>query len=159
MYDDLKMTDYGETYTGMRIGGKHEWQYRDGKWVETKESPERWNFTFDCVKTRARAAPADTGAQVQTKYHWYILADQIATKINNNSYMTSMTGVKFKVGHQRPYWRAFSYEYPGQAGYRAQVIAILERALRQLKDEPSEQPNYPAKAKNDHGSVIKSNLD
>ncbi|TFG23433.1 MAG: hypothetical protein EU529_07400 [Promethearchaeota archaeon] len=70
---------------------------------------------------------------VKTQFHWYIIADQIAAKLNANSYMTSMKCVKFKVGHKRPYWRAFSYESPYQIGYKERIIEILENILRELK--------------------------
>lgn len=142
MYDDLKTTDQGQFYSGMRIGGTHQWHYQDGIWREVKETPDRWGFHFDSVKRRHHAAPTNTGAQVQTKYHWYIIADQVATKLDNNSYFTEMQGVKYKIGHQRPHWQAFSYEYPGQVGYRERIIAILEQALRQLKgDTPTKAPS------------------
>ncbi|MFW9821145.1 MAG: hypothetical protein ACFFE5_16190, partial [Candidatus Thorarchaeota archaeon] len=66
-------------------------------------------------------------------FHWYIIADQIATKIDENSYMTSMQGIKFKVGHKRPYWKKFSYNYPEQLTYKEKVIKILEKVLKDLK--------------------------
>ncbi|MFX1503457.1 MAG: hypothetical protein ACFFDH_21015, partial [Promethearchaeota archaeon] len=69
------------------------------------------------------------------KFHWYIIADQIATKITDNSYMTSMKGFKFKVGHKRPYWKTFSYNYPEQLTYREKIINILEEILIDLKQK------------------------
>jgi hypothetical protein len=158
MYDDMKTFD-GQTYTGMRVGGTHHWNYRDSEWVETKEAPDRWQFQFNCVKTRAINAPVNTGASLQTKYHWYILADQIATKLDENAYMTSMTGLKFKVGHQRPYWRAFSYDYPGQLSYKERIIAILEETLRQLKGNSVEIDNPLNICKSLRGTGFKSSLD
>lgn len=119
----------------MKIGNSHQWNYNDGKWYETKKAPDRWDFKFESVKTRMRHAPVNTGASIRTKFHWYIIADQIATKLNNNSYLTSMNGMKFKVGHKRPHWRTFSYNYPEQIPYRKRIINILESALRNLKNE------------------------
>ncbi|MCK4779766.1 MAG: hypothetical protein KAT57_06245, partial [Candidatus Lokiarchaeota archaeon] len=80
-------------------------------------------------------APSNTGANINTKFHWYIIADQIATKIDSNSYMTSMKGVKFKIGHKRPYWKTFSYNYPNQVTYKQRIIKILEETLMKLKNE------------------------
>lgn len=137
MYDTLKV--HGKSiYTGMRIGGSHHWNYSEGKWLETKKSPDKWNFRFESLKTRINPAPSNTGASINTKFHWYIIADQIATKIDTNSYMTSMKGIKFKIGHKRPYWRTFSYNYPEQLSYKERVIEILEKILTDLKKEKLE---------------------
>jgi len=132
MYDKLK-TYNNKVYTGMKVGGTHFWHYDNGKWNETKMAPDKWTFNFNSLKTRAHLAPNNSGASIQTKYHWYIIADQIATKIDSNSYMTTMKGVKFKVGHKRPYWKAFSYKYPEQESYRERIIRILEKTLNELK--------------------------
>ena len=132
MYNTFKTHD-NKVYTGMRVGGSHHWNYNEGKWFETKEAPDKWRFTYDSVKTRIKTAPKNTGASIQTKFHWYIIADQIATKIDENSYMTSMKGIKFKIGHKRPYWRTFSYNYPNQLTKKQRIIKILEEILKELK--------------------------
>lgn len=132
MYDTFKIHDK-KIYTGMKVGSSHSWNYNNGKWFETKKAPDKWTFTFDSLKTRITPAPKNTGATRKTKFHWYIIADQIATKIDENSYMTSMKGVKFKIGHKRPYWRTFSYDYPNQLSHKERVINILEEILKELK--------------------------
>lgn len=134
MYDTFK-TYNDQVYTGMKVGGSHNWNYNNGIWYETKESPNKWSFQFDCIKTRTKSAPLNTGANVNTKYHWYIIADQIATKMDANSYTTSMKGIKFKVGHKRPYWKTFSYNYPEQIPYKERIIQILEDTINRLKSE------------------------
>jgi len=137
MYDSIK--DFkGKKYTGMKVGGTHAWNYNEGKWWETKKSPDEWNIKFDCVKTRMKAAPINSGAGIGSKFHWYILADQIATKLDTNSYMTVMEGLKFKLGHKRPHWKSFSYEYPEQLSYKERVIQILEETLKRLKNDSSQ---------------------
>ncbi len=134
MYDTIK--HFGdEFYTGMAVGGTHLWDYKNGKWWEMKMAPDQWKIQFDCIKNRARAAPVNSGAKVNTKFHWFIIADQIATKIDANSYQTTLKGTKFKIGHKRPYWKDFSYNYPDQEDYRAHVIRILEDTLAGLKGE------------------------
>ncbi|MFW9866380.1 MAG: hypothetical protein ACFFEN_09825 [Candidatus Thorarchaeota archaeon] len=137
MYDILKKYN-NKIYSGMRVGGSHSWNYTDGKWIETKIAPDKWNIRFESLKTRLRPAPKNSGAHINTKFHWYILADQIATKIDENSYMTSMKGIKFKVGHKRPNWRMFSYNYPEQDSYKEHVIKILEETLESLKNDKSD---------------------
>jgi hypothetical protein len=132
MYNTLKTHDK-KIYTGMRVGGSHHWNYNEGKWLETKKAPDKWSFNFESLKTRMNPAPKNTGASIKTQYHWYILADQIATKVDENSYMTSMRGMKFKIGHKRPYWRTFSYNYPEQKSYKDRIIKILEETLKNLK--------------------------
>ncbi len=131
-YNTLKEYN-NELYTGMKIGGKHYWNYDNGKWIEIKKSPNKWNFTFNSIKTRNHLAPINTGANVHTKYHWYIIAEQFAEKINANSYMTTMKGEKFKIGHKRLYWRTFNYRYPDQKPYKERLIEILEGILYNLK--------------------------
>ncbi|MFW9987674.1 MAG: hypothetical protein ACFFC3_03380 [Candidatus Odinarchaeota archaeon] len=132
IYDSLK-TYKNKKYSGMRVGGSHYWNYNNGKWHETKEAPDKWSFKFNSIKTRVNPAPTNSGAKINTKFHWYIIADQIATKIDNNSYMTSMNGIKFKIGHKRPYWKTFSYMYPEQVPYKQRIIKILEETLANLK--------------------------
>ena len=133
MYNRLK-TYKNKTYSGFLVGNSHHWNYKNAKWIETKESPNMWSFKFNAMKIRCNSAPMNSGAAIKTKYHWYILADQIATKINNNSYMTSMKGIKFKVGHKRPYWKTFSYNYPEQEGYKERIINILSDTLDKIKN-------------------------
>jgi len=134
MYNNLKKYK-DKIYTGMKVGGTHSWNYNDGKWNETKLSPEMWKINFESIKTRIRPAPENTGAKVGTEYHWYILADQIALKLDANTYSTSMNGIKFKMGHKRPHWRVFSYEYPEQESYKEKLIRILEKTLNDLKGD------------------------
>ncbi len=59
--------------------------------------------------------------------------DQLATKLDANTYMTEMNGVKFKVGHKRPHWKQFSYQYPEQLSYKERVIQILENIITKLR--------------------------
>jgi hypothetical protein len=35
------------------------------------------------------------------EYHWYILADQTARKLDANTYSTEMVGLKYKLAHKR----------------------------------------------------------
>ena len=117
----------------MVVGSTHLWDYKNGKWWERKVAPDEWAIQFNCIKTRARVAPPQSGAKVNTRFHWFIIADQIATKLDANSYQTTLRGTKFKIGHQRPYWKEFSYMYPEQEDYQSRVIRILENVLARLK--------------------------
>ena len=133
-YNNLKR--YGDQiYSGMKVGGTHKWHYDNGKWIETKLSPEKWKFKFDSVKTRFHEAPLNSGAENNTKFHWFIIANQIATKLDKDSYMTKMNGVKFKVGHKSPEWSAYTYDFPKQESYTQKVIKILEDTLSRLKNQ------------------------
>ncbi len=134
VYDRMKEHG-GRAYTGMAVGGHHDWDYKDGRWSETKVSPDKWTFTFDCDKHRARHAPVGSGALVDTQYHWYIVADQRVAKIDEDTYSTAMSGVKFKVGHKRPNWRKWSYEYPDHGTcYEDIVIAYLQGVIQELEE-------------------------
>jgi hypothetical protein len=46
-----------------------------------------------------------------------------------------MEGRKFKIGHRRPYWRNWSYAYPGQMTYRQRLIQIFRNVLQKLEEE------------------------
>lgn len=133
-YDKLKEYS-GQIYTGMKIGGSHKWHYNNGTWFETKVAPSQWTFNFQSTKTRFHSAPMNSGAKLNTKYHWYIIADQIASKLDPNSYITNMKGIKFKIGHKRPNWKKYSYQYPEQVSYKERVIKILENILVGLRNE------------------------
>ena len=130
-YDAVKEFE-GRKYTGMRVGGSHSWYYGQGKWEETKVTPDKWQFTYAVEKRRKWDAPEGSGAPTGTEYHWYILAHQIVEKLNANEYTTSMTGAKYKLAHRRAgneEWNA-----SGRAQLR-QLIAILEENITQLRHE------------------------
>lgn len=131
-FDDTKEFN-GKKYTGMSVGGEHHWQYPDGVWDERKISPDAWSFKFTSLKQRVKAAPVGSGVPLGTGYHWYIVADQKVEKIDADTYTTVMQGAKFKIGHKRPYWRGFSYSYPGQMSYRQKVIEVLKETIRDLE--------------------------
>ncbi|MFQ6106136.1 MAG: hypothetical protein ACE5QF_00905 [Thermoplasmata archaeon] len=132
-YDDLKEFN-GQKYMGMPVGGRHRWNYPNGVWTEEKVAPDKWMFTFRSMKRRDKPAPENSGAPVDTRYRWYILADQRVRKIDKDTYETVMKGFKFKIAHKRPYWQKWSSEYPGNASYRERMIAILEDTLERLRD-------------------------
>jgi hypothetical protein len=132
-FDQLKDFN-GKKYAGMRVGASHRWDYTNGTWSETKLSPDLWEFSFDCVKGRNTDAPAGSGAPDSTEYHWFMAADQMARKLDANHYKTMMTGLKLKVGHKRPKWRKFSYEYPDQRGAEEKKIEFLQGVISKLRD-------------------------
>ena len=87
----------GKKYTGMRVGGTHQWYYDKGEWKEKKIAPDKWEFTYATNKRRAWQAPEGSGVPVGTEYHWYLLAHQNVRKLDANSYTTSMEGLKYKL--------------------------------------------------------------
>jgi len=131
LYNALKEYN-GQKYSGMKVGGKHGWNYKDGKWNETKISPDMWKFVFICNKYRIHQAPIRTGALNNTEFLWYIIADQKVNKMNANTYRTEMTGLKYKIAHKRPHWNHWSYHYKGET-YEDRKIRVLEEVLEQLK--------------------------
>ena len=133
-FDTIK-SFHGQKYTGMKVGGEHNWLYPDGVWHEKKVAPNEWAFDFTCTKGRKRAAPRGSGASVSTQYHWYIIADQKAVKLDTDTYETIMRGSKYKIGHKRPQWRGWSYEYAEQKPYKQQVIECLKETIRRLEED------------------------
>jgi hypothetical protein len=89
------------------------------------------NLQFD--KTRKKPVKPGKGAVIGTKFHDFIIADQIDTKIDDNSYQSSITGIKFRIGHQRPHWDAFDYN--PYNSYKERIIYILENYIKKLKSE------------------------
>ena len=132
-YDDLKEFN-GRKYMGMPIGGRHIWNYPNGTWKEEKVDPEAWVFKFQSIKQRSKKAPENSGAPINTQYHWYIIADQRVRKIDKDTYETLMEGIKHKISHKRPHWRKWSSEYHNNISDRDRIIAILEKMLKLLKD-------------------------
>lgn len=138
MFDDLKVFN-DQKYSGMAVGGEHHWIYPDGAWDEKKVAPDRWEFMFKSLKKRSKPSPEGSGAPNGTSYHWYILADQKVTKVSKDEYETLMQGLKFKVGHKRPYWKGFSYTYKDQKSYRQKLIEILRNMLLRLEQEEAQE--------------------
>jgi hypothetical protein len=87
------------------------------------------------MKKRSKMAPVNSGAPVNTQYHWYILADQQVRKVDKDTYETVMEGVKHKLSHKRPYWRKWSSEYQDNISDRDRIIAILKNMLKCLTDD------------------------
>ena len=123
----------GRAYSGMSIGSEHNWNYVNATWREQKLTPDKWAIRFEALKKRITPAPTNTGALVRTRYNWFIVADQKAIKKDKDTYQTLLEGFKFKVGHMRPHWRTWSYNYKEQLSYKERVIQILEQTLSELK--------------------------
>lgn len=135
-YDDLK-TFEGEPYTGMAVGGRHTWRYTNAIWREVKTAPDEWQFTLISTKERERSSPFGSGAGLDTQYHWYLMAHQFVRKIDQDRYTTFMSGLKYKIAHKRPEWRAWSSGYDVEESERDRVRAILERAVDRLRQRPA----------------------
>jgi len=60
-------------------------------------------------------------------------------KVSKDEYETAMQGVKFKIGHKRPYWKGFSYTYKDQKSYRQRLIEILRDTLLRLEQEEAQE--------------------
>ncbi len=50
-----------------------------------------------------------------------------------------MEGLKYKIGHKRPYWKGFSYTYKDQKSYRQKLIEILKDTLLSRKRRRSRE--------------------
>jgi hypothetical protein len=125
----------GKKYTGMRVGGTHQWYYDKGEWKEKKVAPDKWEFTYATNKRRAWQAPEGSGVPVGTEYHWYLLAHQNVRKLDANSYTTSMEGLKYKLAHKRAEIGKWSSTDNAQ---KERLIQIFEELIDQLKKEMAE---------------------
>jgi hypothetical protein len=135
-YNDLKEFN-GKRYMGMSIGGRHIWVYPNGTWKEEKVDPDSWVFTFQSLKERRVPAPENSGAPLNTEYHWYILADQRVRKVDKDTYETLMEGVKHKLSHKRPHWRKWSSQYKDNMSDKDRIIVILRDMLKRLSEDGS----------------------
>ncbi|HVL86520.1 MAG TPA: hypothetical protein VM681_00725 [Candidatus Thermoplasmatota archaeon] len=125
----------GRAYTGMRVGGVHNWMYGEGAWKERKVTPDKWSIHYAATKRRRGKAPTGSGAPVGTEYHWYVLAHQRVKKLDANTYETEMEGVKYKLAHKRAAataWSTWSAAFQS-ASQRRKLIAILEEEIASLK--------------------------
>src|SRR4051794_28211655 len=135
-YDRFKEHE-GKRYTGMQIGRGHKWQYDAGAWTEKKVTPDKWEFQYSVVKRRKGRAPEGSGAPVGTAYDWYILAHQIVTKLDANSYTTEMAGVKHKGGDKRA--EKTTWSASERAG-RKRLVQILRKMTRELESQNPAAP-------------------
>jgi hypothetical protein len=134
-YDQFKEFE-GKRYTGMKVGRRHRWKYDAGDWTEKKVTPDKWEFEYSVVKRRAGKAPEGSGAPVGTAYRWYILANQVVTKTDANSYTTEMAGLKYKLAHRRADRDTWSASDNAQ---RKRLVQLLKELIAEL-----EQPTQAA---------------
>jgi hypothetical protein len=131
-YNQFKSFE-GQRYTGMKVGGRHTWHYDKGEWKEVKVAPDRWEFRYAVPKRRAGHAPPGSGVPVGTEYHWYILAHQTVRKLDENTYTTAMSGLKYKLAHKRAGSESWSASDRAQ---RRRLIQILREMIEDLEAEP-----------------------
>ena len=135
-YDEIKEFE-GRRYTGMKVGRRHRWRYEQGDWTEKKVTPDEWQFEYAVTKRRAGRAPEGSGAPVGTAYRWYILAHQVVTKLDANSYSTEMAGLKFKLAHRRADKDSWSASERVQ---RKRLVVLLRDLIDDLERAPEEVP-------------------
>jgi hypothetical protein len=138
-YDQIKEFE-GKRYTGMRVGRSHKWRYDAGEWSERKVTPDRWEFRYAVVKRRAGRAPEGSGAPLGTSHHWYIVADQVVTKLDANSYMTEMVGHKLKVAHRRADRSSWS---ASEGAKRKHLVKLLRELASELESTPVDGKPVP----------------
>jgi hypothetical protein len=131
-YNEFKEFE-GHEYTGMKVGRSHKWYYDKGEWRETKITPDLWEISYAVTKRRAGHAPEGSGVPVGSAYHWYILAHQNVRKINANDYTTSLTGLKYKLAHQRAGAEKWSASSNAQ---RKHLANFLKQMIVQLEMDP-----------------------
>src|SRR5581483_1370927 len=132
---DAQKTWHGRTYTGMKVGGSHHWDY-EGRWVERKLGPDLWDFDFSATKTRkGKGAPEGSGAPVGTEYRWlFAPTEQVARKVDANVYETRMVGLKWKLGFRPATSKSWDYEWArSKETARQRAIRILTQTLADLK--------------------------
>lgn len=82
---------------GMRIGGKHNWKYKQ-KSIQTSGN----SFKIHQTKKRTRPAPSGSGMNIGSKLIWNIKAKQIVKKIGKNLYQVILKGYKGQGAYKTP---------------------------------------------------------
>lgn len=127
----------GAPYSGSRVGVNKAWA-AGGRWREVKVSPEKWGFEWTGTQTRLGSqAPAGSGADVGSEFHYLLLAHQFVRKADENTYESRLVGSKYQVGHKKPGWLLWSHEYAGQESERDRVERILLREARDPNGSPT----------------------
>jgi hypothetical protein len=142
-YDAFKEHE-GKRYTGMQIGRGHKWNYDAGQWTEKKVTPDKWEFQYSVVKRRKGRAPEGSGAPVGTAYDWYILARQVVTKLDANSYTTEMAGMKYKVAHRRADKTSWS---ASDRARRKRTVQILREMIAEIETQETPEKATPREIK------------
>lgn len=135
-YDRFKEFE-GKRYTGMAVGRGHRWTYEAGDWTEKKVTPDKWEIHYAVKKHRKGRAPEGSGAPVGTSHRWYILAEQVVTKLDANTYSTELKGTKFKLAHKRAGKASWNASDRAQA---KRLIQILQEMIAELQRGAPEQP-------------------
>lgn len=131
-YNEFK--NFGtQQYSGMKVGRSHKWYYDKGEWYETKITPDLWEISYNVIKRRAGHAPEGSGVPVGTEYHWYLLADQSAIKLDANDYSTSMNGIKYKLAFKRVGNEKWNATPKAQ---RKRLVKLLKDLITQLEKDP-----------------------
>src|SRR5437016_3196444 len=134
-YDRFKEFQ-GKRYTGMAVGRGHKWKYEAGDWTEKKVTPDKWEVHYAVKKHRKGRAPEGSGAPVGTSHHWYILADQVVTNLDANTYSTELKGTKYKLSHKRAGSESWSGSDTAQ---RRRLVQILRQMVAELEKLPAEE--------------------
>jgi hypothetical protein len=65
-------------------------------------------------------------------HHWFILADQVVTKVDANTYTTELSGTKYMLAYRKAGAEKWS---AGEKGQRNHLIRILRALIAELEAE------------------------
>src|SRR3989440_4444770 len=150
-YDKFKEHE-GKRYTGMAVGRGHKWKYEAGDWTEKKVTPDKWEIHYAVNKHRKGRAPEGSGAPVGTSHHWYLLADQIVTKLDANTYSTELKGTKYKLAHKRADKESWSASERAQRRRLVQILRELIAELERAPDTSAKEEAHATQARKREGA-------
>jgi hypothetical protein len=127
----------GVEHSGSNVGANRSWAAA-GRWQEVKVGAEKWGFKWEGSQVRLGSqAPAGSGADLGSEFHYLVLGHQFVRKADSNTYESRLAGSKYQIGHKRPGWLLWSHEYPGMESERDRIERILSREARNPNGIPT----------------------
>ena len=119
---------------GFRPGNsRYQWDFLKGKWLERRIDANEHSFVLKARFEKTKDAFPTLTGDIGTEFRWFVCADQIARKVDDNAFETLMSGLRFLVGYKKPKWKQFSHEYDTSIGYTNRVLEILKQGQSDIQ--------------------------
>ena len=104
----MKQDFQGNPY-GFKPGkSTYTWDFLNAKWKDHRLDARDHTFILKARFEKAKDAYPSLTGEVGIEFHWFVFGDQIARKVDRDSFETLMTGTRCLLGYKKPSWRQFS---------------------------------------------------